>query len=465
MRASCILLALLAGACGAESDSDTRMDAQPAGPVDGYVDIGGINLHYRDYGGTGELLVFVPGFYMTAHVYDQLAQHFTDRYRVLALTYRWHGTSDTTGLDFDPDTLANDVAGFIDHFTEDPAVVVGWATAGLVLPRLARQRPDLVRALVFANAIWASVPLPPGLPRWPPGGTPPDSVYPSLEAAAEHMQPSMNITSTAALIGVLAGYLHQRADGMYAWLPPFGTPAEARFYAWYDSAAVYDGLDVPVLAIQVQQSAALAADYEARGIPRDTIDLALRWYREYYDVSLDLGVEALRAAVRDAEVIVLDDLNHNYMIENPDVVAPIIGDFVRRLDAAGNVRPSGSAAETRQLHVLRFTSTVTSEKAPGNGHRSHTGTRSARGHMDEPSIGNSADACLHGGHAEVHQQSQAHVHDLQVREQLPFKHRVARTCGLDFDNDGVVDEIRSGQDASSNLVPSNSKLTAFWRST
>jgi pimeloyl-ACP methyl ester carboxylesterase len=146
------------------------------------------------------------------------------------------------------------------------------------------------------------------------------------------MQPSMNITSTEAVIGVLAGNLHQRADGMYAWLPPDGTRAEARFLAWYDSAAVYDGLDGPVLAIQVKQGSALVADYESRGIPQDTIDVALRWVREYYDVSLDLGVEALRAAVPDARIVVLDDLNHNYMVENPDVVARIINDYLDRIE-------------------------------------------------------------------------------------------------------------------------------------
>lgn len=337
-RAARVLLALLGGACGAESDGEASIDAQPVSPLTGYVDVGGTKLHYRDYGGTGTLLVFVPGFYMTAHVYDQLAPYFSDRYRVLALTYRGHGTSDTTGLDFDLDTLASDVAGFIDHFTEDPAIVVGWATAGLVLPRLARQRPNRVRALVFANAIWASVQLPSGVPRWPPGETTPDSTYPSLEAAAEHLQGSMSITSTETVIGVLAGNLHRRADSMYAWLPPSGTRAEARFLEWYDSAAVYDGLDVPVLAIQVHQGNALAADYEARGFPQDTIDLALRWVREYYDVSLDQGVDALRTAVPDAEVVVLDDLNHNYMIENPDVVAPIIGDFLDRLEGRRQAR-------------------------------------------------------------------------------------------------------------------------------
>jgi pimeloyl-ACP methyl ester carboxylesterase len=295
------------------------------------VDVGGFDMHYRDYGGAGDLMVLVPSFYMTAEVYDQLAPHLTDRYRVVAPTFRWHGTSDTTSLDFDLDTLALDIGRFIDHFTDGPAIVVGWAAAGLVLPRLARQRPDRVRALVLANAVWASVPLPPGVPRWPPGPAPLDSAYPSVEAAAERLQGSMSITSTEAVIGILRGGLRQRADGMYEWLPPFGTRAEERFSAWYDSAAVYDGLNVPVLAIQVHQGDALAADYAARGIPQDTTDLALRWVREYYDVSLDHGSKALRAAVPDAEVVVLDDLNHNFMIEDPDVVAPIIGEFLDRV--------------------------------------------------------------------------------------------------------------------------------------
>ncbi|MEJ2315060.1 MAG: cation:proton antiporter [Nitrospirota bacterium] len=45
---------------------------------------------------------------------------------------------------------------------------------------------------------------------------------------------------------------------------------------------------------------------------------------------LDIS-EALRAAVPEAEVVVLDDLNHNYMIENPDVVAPVIRGFLDRV--------------------------------------------------------------------------------------------------------------------------------------
>jgi len=306
--------------------------ASDGAPVDGHVDVGGVSLHYRDYGGEGNLLVFVHGFFMTPHVFDGVAPHFTDRYRVLAPSKRWHGTSDTTALDFDLDTLASDLAGFIDHFTDDAAIVVGWASAGLELARLARQRPDLVKALVFANGVWAPAPLPPGLPRWPPGGNEPDSIYPSLEAAAEHLGPAMNIRSASALLGVLEGNLYRREDGMYAWLPPAFTRAADRFEAFYNSAAVYDGMNVPVLAIQTDNSNAIAADLEARGMPRDTIDLALRWARDYDLASRTKGIEALLSAIPHAEVITLDDVNHNFVIDNPDVVARIITDFLDRIE-------------------------------------------------------------------------------------------------------------------------------------
>jgi pimeloyl-ACP methyl ester carboxylesterase len=118
---------------------------------------------------------------------------------------------------------------------------------------------------------------------------------------------------------------------MYAWRPPVFTHAADRFVAYHDSAAVYDGMDVPVLAIQTDNSNAMAADLEARGVARETTELALRWAREYDMVSRKKGIEALLAAVPDAEVVTLDDVNHNFVIDNPDVVAGIINDFLDRL--------------------------------------------------------------------------------------------------------------------------------------
>jgi 3-oxoadipate enol-lactonase len=332
-RAAGVLLALLAGACGTEFDGDASMDPLPTEPVDGFVDVGGITLHYRDYGGAGDLIVLVPSLGQTAHVYDLLAPHLTHRYRVLAVTKRWHGTSDTTGLDFDLDTLANDLAGFIDHFADAPAIVGGWSMAGLELPALARQRPDLVRALIFANAVYAPMPQPPP-ELWPPGQVLPDSVYPSVGAAANHLRHMAEIPRDA-MIAFLGSVLYERDDGMYVWGRPHNSPAAlGAFMALEDewTEDFYEGIDLPVLAIRVQQSHALAAELRARGFPQDSIDVALRFAREYDDVSKTRGIESLLASVPNAEVVVLDSVSHNFLMDAPAVAARVMDDFLRRIE-------------------------------------------------------------------------------------------------------------------------------------
>ena len=66
----------------------------PAGWVDGsphetgHAVVNGVNLHYLDWGGNGELLLFLAGLFSSAHSFDDLAPHFPGHGRVLALTRR-----------------------------------------------------------------------------------------------------------------------------------------------------------------------------------------------------------------------------------------------------------------------------------------------------------------------------------------------------------------------------------------
>jgi pimeloyl-ACP methyl ester carboxylesterase len=99
-----------------------RLRSSP--PEDSFVEVNGVQLHYLDYGGEGDVLLFVPGS-VTAQSLNAVAPHYTDRYRVLAVTRRWHGASEKTDLTFDLDTLAADLAAFLDHFTDRPAIVAG----------------------------------------------------------------------------------------------------------------------------------------------------------------------------------------------------------------------------------------------------------------------------------------------------------------------------------------------------
>ena len=52
--------------------------ASPPPPKDDFVTANGIKLHYVDWGGEGNTILFLPGFNDSAHIYDSFAPRFTD---------------------------------------------------------------------------------------------------------------------------------------------------------------------------------------------------------------------------------------------------------------------------------------------------------------------------------------------------------------------------------------------------
>jgi pimeloyl-ACP methyl ester carboxylesterase len=65
------------------------------GPQDRYLEVNGIRLHYLEWGGPDfETLLFLHGFMGHAHVWDNVAPTFAERYRVMALDQRGHGESE-----------------------------------------------------------------------------------------------------------------------------------------------------------------------------------------------------------------------------------------------------------------------------------------------------------------------------------------------------------------------------------
>ena len=126
------------------------MDARPH--RGGYASVNGIRLHYLDWGGDGEALIFLTGPGCSAHLFDHIASRFTDSFRVLALTRRGQGPSDYPTSGYDPDILIDDIHDFMGCFGINQAVLAGHSLAGLELSHLAVTYPDRVTKLIYMDA-------------------------------------------------------------------------------------------------------------------------------------------------------------------------------------------------------------------------------------------------------------------------------------------------------------------------
>ena len=116
-----------------------------------FVTVNGIRLHYLDWGGTGPILLFLPGMGCNAHIFDRFGPRlflpFTGQFHVLALTRRGHGESDHPETGYDIDTLTEDIRLFLDALKLDRVILAGHSMAGVELSHFAALHPERVLKL------------------------------------------------------------------------------------------------------------------------------------------------------------------------------------------------------------------------------------------------------------------------------------------------------------------------------
>ena len=117
-------------------------------PLEKWADVGGLRMRYLDWGGGGTPVVALHGLASSAHWYDLVAPHLSQRHRVIAPDQRGHGqtTQATTGYDWQ--TLASDIASLMDHLGIDKASVLGHSWGANVALNLAARFPHRVSSLV-----------------------------------------------------------------------------------------------------------------------------------------------------------------------------------------------------------------------------------------------------------------------------------------------------------------------------
>lgn len=124
----------------------------------GFVKANGIKLHYVDWGGRGDTILFLAGFNDSAHVYDNFATRFTDRFHVLGLTRRGVGESDKPATGYDTSTRVEDIRQFLDALNIRTASLIGHSMAGDELTLFATLYPERTAKLVYFDAAFDRTP-------------------------------------------------------------------------------------------------------------------------------------------------------------------------------------------------------------------------------------------------------------------------------------------------------------------
>jgi esterase len=116
----------------------------------GHLDLGGLRLHYLDWGGDGPPLVMLHGLTGHARTWDHTAAALSQEYRVLALDQRGHGDSEWApryGLGL----MAKDLLAFLDALHLDEVTLMGLSMGGLVAFIFAAGHPSRVRDLIVLD--------------------------------------------------------------------------------------------------------------------------------------------------------------------------------------------------------------------------------------------------------------------------------------------------------------------------
>ncbi len=157
----------------------------------------GTSLFYKDWG-TGKPVVFIHGWGLGSDMWEYQMPFFVDRgLRCLAYDRRGCGRSDQPGRGYDFDTLADDLAAFLEHLDLREATLVAHSMGGGEVARyLSRHGPGRIDRAVLIASI---TPYLLNTPDNPEGVD--KSVFDGVVAALRNDRPGFLGASAAAAFG------------------------------------------------------------------------------------------------------------------------------------------------------------------------------------------------------------------------------------------------------------------------
>jgi pimeloyl-ACP methyl ester carboxylesterase len=276
-----------------------------------------VSLEVLDWGGTGEPVVFLAGLGNSAHVFDDFAPQFTDRFHVLAITRRGFGASSQPASGYDVGRLAADIRAVLDTLRLTRVALVGHSIAGDELTKFGSTYPERTAKLVYLDAahdrtglkdLFAQAPIPPPPPM----------------LAADSVSPAAARAYIARAFGMLVPEGEVRATGV------FGPTGRYQRDVTPDSigAAIIAGVERPAYA---RIAVPALAFYAVADSPKDLVPAysaldsagraAAQKVFDTFQPFARTAREQFRREVRQGRAIELHGAHHYVFISNATEVA------------------------------------------------------------------------------------------------------------------------------------------------
>src|SRR6266436_3261701 len=274
----------------------------------------GVQLEVLDWGGKGQTLVLLTGIGDNAHVFDEFAYQFNDRFHVIGITRRGFGRSSQPAHGYDLDTRARDDITVLDKLNIREAVFVGHSVSGTELNKIGAVYPDRVKKLVYLDALdigsggWATLPQPP---------PPPEDTAADLESVQRFAAAQARDDGYRKPLAAICNMIRTDASGRVvgAITPP---EISSKIYEGLQPAE-YDRIQAPALGIFNKITPQYRLPYywyldpaRQEEFNRDIESLA-KW--------VENAIQRFRSGVKNSRVIELHDTNHYvFMVDEALVV-------------------------------------------------------------------------------------------------------------------------------------------------
>lgn len=112
---------------------------------------GEIAINYVVGPKNGPSLVLIPGQGADWKTYRKVLPLLSENYHVYAVDIRGHGKSDWATGDYTFTSIGRDMTAFLESVVQEPAIISGNSSGGLIALWLAANRPDLVKAIILED--------------------------------------------------------------------------------------------------------------------------------------------------------------------------------------------------------------------------------------------------------------------------------------------------------------------------